>query len=190
MTAIVASVLQEDGRVGDVPAADWWLAFLEVAYATALRFGTLTHLEHKHLNRKTAVLEVPGAIMKNRRGKKFILPEDAMEAVGAIWQPSRGLIFKHHWNSRRGPYVAWQRILERAGIEWSRHVGFHMIRRTSATWVAVKGGMVAAMALLGHSEDYVARRYVDPTKIPGHNVAAFLPPIPKPAALRRKDGAT
>ena len=192
MSQILYSTMREEGTVGNVPAAAWWLAFLEFTYAMALRCGTVFRVTHDHLNLATGLLEVPGSMMKNRRGKKFVLSADAIAAVRAIWNPSRGKIFAHKWSSKRGPYFAWQRIIKRAGIKWDRYCGFHMLRRTSATWVAVKGGMVAAMSLLGHSEDYVTRRYVDPSRIPGHNVAAYLPPIPRPeviAAAMAKGGA-
>jgi integrase len=51
----------------------------------------------------------------------------------------------------------------------------HKWRRTVATLAAAHGGLTAAVALLGHSGPEMTRRYIDPTKLPGHDATQFLP---------------
>jgi integrase len=53
----------------------------------------------------------------------------------------------------------------------------HKWRRTVATLAASRGGLAAAVALLGHSAPEMTLRYIDPTKLPGNDATELLPAL-------------
>lgn len=178
---ILESVDLERGQYVGIERSLWWRAFLLVGYYTALRRGALLRLRRQDVNLATGWIDVPPHFMKNRRGKKFRIGPDAIEAVANIcprtdsrtdpralfpWPLERSTI-NHHW----------KRLLVRAGLPTGRRQGPHKLRRTTATMVAVEAGMHAAMSILGHSEEYMTMRYVDPSKLPGADATKFLPPL-------------
>ena len=99
-----------------------------------------------------------------------------IETLLTLSGKKKKLIFALPWTSADSLYDKFDCILRRAGMKTGPRDKFHKLRRTAATYAAVKNGIFAAMALLGHSEQYVTERYVDPTKLPGHDLEALLPP--------------
>lgn len=165
--------------LGGIPRGKYFRALLLFAYWTALRRSSLLKLKRADVDLITGWVTVPGNAMKGRRGKKLRLGADAIEAARAIWQPERELMFPCPCH-RRGFYRSLNRIFAAAGLPPNggrRMQKLHKIRRTSATLAAKECGIQAACDLLGHSSEYVTRRYVDPSKLPGSDATEFLPPI-------------
>lgn len=166
--------------IAGIRADRYFRALLLVGWWTALRRGTLLKLRRADVDFDSAWLTVTGSKMKNRRGKRFRLGADALEAVRQIWFPERELIFPWPFNDRcRMFYRYFDHVVSVAGIAPStRNMGkLHKWRRTVATVVAVKAGLMAASALLGHSAADVTRRYIDPSKMPGADATQILPSI-------------
>ncbi|MCY2987132.1 MAG: tyrosine-type recombinase/integrase [Planctomycetota bacterium] len=162
-----------------IPANKWWRAFLLVAYWTALRRGSLLELRRADVDLQSGWLYVRPVGIKTRRGKRFRLGADAVAAIREIWLPERELLFP--WRKDRGGTGAhFNRILELAGVPRSHRTSMnqtHKWRRTVATLAAIRGGLSAAVALLGHSGPEMTRRYIDPTKLPGNDATQFLAPL-------------
>jgi integrase len=162
-----------------IPANKWWRAFLLVGYWTALRRGSLLELRRADLDLKSGWLYVRPVGIKTRHGKRFRLGADALDAVRQIWMPDRELLFP--WRGCRGETrVHFRRILQLAAIPHSQRRSMnqtHKWRRTVATLAAARGGLPAAVALLGHSGPDMSRRYIDPTKLPGNDATQFLPAL-------------
>jgi integrase len=163
------------GMIGDIEESAFLKAIAYLGYYTALRRGTMLRLQPSHLDLKTGLLDVPPQIIKNRRGKRFTIPADALAAMRAIYSAKRKLIFTIPWKHSRPLNRRWDELLKLAGLPIGRRQKFHKLRRTAATMAATKTGIVGAMALLGHSEQYVTERYIDPTKLPGLNISMLLP---------------
>ena len=162
---------------GEVRCNLWWNAIFRIAYYTGLRRGSLLSICRADLYLKTALLYVPGENMKNRQGQMFQLGADAIAAVENIWLPQRLLLFpsQHHTGTLSKHFA---QIMVAAGLPPGRRKGlskFHKLRRTVATQIAARAGCAAASSLLGHSSGYVTARYIDATKLPGHDVTAILP---------------
>jgi integrase len=165
--------------IAGIPAAGWWTAILLVAYWTALRRSSLLKLRPRDVDLQSGWLNVPGALIKNRHGKRFRLGGDCIDALRAIWDPHRELLFPldkvyDHWSLGED----FRAILEAAGVPPSTRLSntqFHKIRRTVATLTAARRGLHAACDLLGHRSEEVTRRYVDPSKLPGNDATEFLP---------------
>ena len=178
LTRIIAAPLAMDfpGGIGGVHAGRWFHALLLVCYWTGLRHKTLLELEWSHIDLASGVLDVPGTIMKNRRGKRFRLGADAVAAVRGIRVRDRGPIFllthREHWF-----FAQMRKIIAAAGVPPSSHHlgGMHKLRRSVATLVARHRGVAAAADLLGHSSEAVTARYIDAAKLPDRDVTGVLP---------------
>ncbi len=176
---IIDTAGQLQGLVGDIPAAHFWQALLLTIRWAAVRRGTIVRLRRADMNLVTGVLSVPGRSMKNRRGQKFALGPDAVEAIKRIWLPERDLLFP--WPLGRdqlGDHLI--RIINAAGVARGERKGFnlfHKLRRSTATEAAIHGGMTAAMELLGHSTVAMTERYVDPSMLPSKDTTRFLAPL-------------
>jgi len=164
---------------GELPRADFWTALLLVAWCTALRRGSLLAIRQENIDLQRGSLYVPGDAMKNRQAQAFQLAPEAVEAIGHIWLPERELLFGgvsfHFLNRHFGL------LIDAADVPRSRHRGrnkFHRIRRTTATLVCARAGVSAASALLGHSDQYVTKRYLDPRVAARHDVTNLLPALP------------
>jgi integrase len=164
-----------------IPCNLFWRALVLVAWWTGLRRATLFGIRQLDVDLATGWLTVPAHLMKNKRGKRFRLGEDAVAALRVIWQPKRELVFPQPFAelSTMGDHLGL--IVAAAGVPPGRHAAglnrFHMIRRSTATAAAIAGGEAAACELLGHSSGVVTARYLDPAQLPGHDATRFLPQL-------------
>ncbi|MBI2480957.1 MAG: phage integrase SAM-like domain-containing protein [Planctomycetia bacterium] len=150
------------GMVGMVPAAAWWLALVSVLYDTGIR--------------KRAVLSivVPAESQKQNADQSFRISTETTEAILAIWQPSRQLLFPWPWR----PDKIWEdfgKILEAAELPNTSRDKFHKIRRTTATQIAVRDSVEGASRQLGHSSEAMTKRYIDPRFLQSRDATEFLP---------------
>jgi integrase len=174
-TALVKWIRPLDG----FDAGDVWRAILLTCYWTALRRGTLRKLRPVDVDLEGGWLNVPGSTMKNGRGKRYKLGADAIAALRAIWNPHRKFLFPcpRSMNYFHGNF---RRILRASGVApRTRLVAtqLHKLRRTCATMIAARAGLNKASEMLGHSNSEVTKRYIDPTKMPGHNATQILPSL-------------
>lgn len=163
--------------IAGIPAARFMRAMLLVGYWTALRRGTLLRIRISDVD-LSGWLHVPGSQIKNGRGKRYRLGADAVEAIRDILEPGRELLFPSP--SDAGTLSKHLRsIIADAGVPPSRHtLGlWHKVRRTAITHTAARAGMPAAIALAGHSAQYVTERYLDPSFLPDHDATAWLPSL-------------
>lgn len=179
----LARILDAAGRlervpIGGIPAPAYWRAILLVCYWTALRRGSLMKIRTADVNLEQGTLYVPGSQMKNGRGKMFHLGSDAVAAIRVIHDPERELLFPSPGDLKTLS-DQFRSIIAAAGVPKSRrHNGlFHKLRRTTITHTAARAGMPAAIALAGHSSQYVTERYLDPSFLPDHDATAWLPSI-------------
>jgi hypothetical protein len=160
------------GRVGDVPACDWWLSLFDSIYWTS--------------NRITAMLAVPSACydgagilvrkQKNHRPQWFPLPETCREIIERTDPGNRKLIWAHPWH----PRTVWTKareIIEAAGLpapKTGRQL-FHRLRRTTITLCAAVDQEIAQRTA-GH-RDYATtlKSYVDPRLVRSRSAVDVLP---------------
>ena len=167
-----------DRPIGPHAAGDWWRALIFVVWYTGIRRRAVLGLSPADLDTRTGWLRVPGKLMKNRRGQSFRLGPDGLAAVMEIWEPSRDLLFDWPYD-RTWFYKQFWRIVEAAGVPKGRkNAGcLHKIRRSVGTAAAVAQGVGSAQAILGHSSLAMTERYIDRSKLPGHDYSTVLPPI-------------
>lgn len=165
--------------IDGVPAGLWWRAILLVGWWTGQRRGALLKLRRADVDLATRCVEFPASITKTGRGRRYRLGADAVEAVSAIWQPERELLFPWPF-TMKGLSLHFALIVEAAGVPASKRrtlTLFHKWRRTVATHVAARGGLSAAVDILDHSSPRVTERYLDRTMLPGRDASRYLPPL-------------
>ena len=190
-------------RLAHLDPADWWRAFVVVAYGTGLRLSGICGSRVEDIDWNEATLLVRGDKTYHERPKP-LRPEVAWHLKQIVSSQSNGgLLFP--WPHRHGAFVGrtipsygdaslkgfcispacrqtihntlhkhWGRILKAAGLE--RHVTIHDLRRTSASMIA--GAMIraigAAGAVLDHSGYQVtADFYIDTLDLEREAVAAM-----------------
>lgn len=143
-------------RLPDVLPADWWKCLLCVGYFTGFRIHVLTHIEYSMLHGKS--IRVPSAISKGGKGISQYLHSEALEHIERIRRPGRNLILEWpKWDKgKRMAYVAFEKLLEAAGIAQNRRWKFHSLRKTHLTILATfaagnEQSMRIAQQSAGHS---------------------------------------
>jgi integrase len=172
-----AALYRAGEMYGPVRRNLWWCAILLLGYWTGLRRGSLLSIHTRDLDLRKAVLYVPGESMKNRQGQLFALPAEVVRAIRKIMPPERELLFECpvQPNTVSKHFKA---LLGAAGIRPGRHQRlnlFHKLRRTTCTELAARASTALASSLLGHSDEYVTARYIDPTRAKAHDVTKILP---------------
>ena len=172
---LVIACASTKGMVGQVRAADFWLALILVIYDSGIRHRAAMLIKREHMDLSTGWLVVPAENQKQKVEQRFMLPEQTIGAIRKIWLPSRKLLFWWPGHSRR-VWVHFHKIVTRAGLPNGRRDKFHRIRRTTATQIARVAGIDAAARQLGHSGINMTRRYIDPTGANAdHDATAMLP---------------
>ncbi len=174
------AVLRDWRPIAGVFLADkFFRALLLVGYWAALRRGSLLKLKRSDISIETGWLSVGGNQMKNRRGRKYLMAPDAIDAVRQIWLPDRELLFPFP-HTDKYLYRCINELLRVAEVAPSTRrsmTKLHKWRRTAGTQAAVHGGLEAAICLLNHSGPDVTKRYIDPTKLPGRDMTKILPSL-------------
>jgi integrase len=170
-------------RIQGIPPADYYRALLLVVCQTAIRRGSLFQLSPADVDLEASILTVRAQNMKNRRGQRYKLGPDAIDAIRKIWDPHRPRLFpvpsvkQFHYDLRRIITVAGLAPSPRSTCNMT-----HKLRRSVATILAARRGIPAASHLLGHASVQVTmRHYVDTSRLPEQNLAAVLPDLTTPA---------
>lgn len=151
---------EQQGTIAGIDAAAWWLALHEVLWwSGGERIGAVLQLRWSDVDLDSGWLIVPAEVRKfQTEDKSAELPPSCIEALRAIEQPKRELIFPF---PRCLLYKRYRQLLKRAGLPHGRKDKFHRIRRSAASWFEAGGG--DATKLLGHSARRVTTTsYLDP----------------------------
>jgi integrase len=192
MEKIIESCRVAEGRIGGVPAAAWWVAFVLIAYDTGLRRRALMAIRFDELDFETGILRVPAENMKTAVEQCFKLHPQTIDAILATVPPDRELVFPIHYLHARCFYVRFKVILKRAGLPFTGRDMVHKLRRTCASHIAARAGEALAIKQLGHLDPSCIKRYVDPTFTASHDLVGLLPRPswlnPREVVVTRDDG--
>ncbi|HVU88034.1 MAG TPA: site-specific integrase [Pirellulales bacterium] len=183
LATLFAALRDEPGEIGGVPAGAWWLALHQILWWTAERINAVMQLRWSDVDLDSGWLIVPAEFRKFQTADKSTeLPAEAIEALRAIREPARELLFPWPYT----PVYLWAkygRILKRAGLPTDRKSKFHRMRKSAASYFEAAGGN--ATELLGHSARRVTLNYLSPAIVKPQQTAGMLfsPTAP------RKDGA-
>ena len=170
--------LDDRAKIGGLLPSVLMRAVLLLAYWTGLRRGTLWKLNWSDIDVANRWVTVPGEAMKGRHGKRLRIGNDAVTAIEAARiEGSVTVLPQIRWHKF---YDLFSALLEASGIQPSRRLRMtklHKVRRTTATMVAMRQGIGAASTLLGHSDQQVTLRHIDPTQMAGQDMTNILPTL-------------
>lgn len=165
---------QQQGTIGNAPAALWWHALHAVIWDTGERITAVLSLEWDDLAWDTGDIV---SRAENRKGKKedkaFRLHPDTLKILGELRKFVRGPKILEIDFTICTVWNRYKRLLEGAGLPNGRKNKFHCLRRSVASYFEAAGGN--ATKLLGHSSRRVTERsYLDPTIVHDQHACEVL----------------
>lgn len=175
MSKLLASAASEPGRIGDIPAGQYWRAALMLGYETGERIRALMELRWQHVRGCVVVFKA-----ETRKGQTRDTLRDISVETADLLLSIKG---------DRGPcdlvlpwpytetyiYHKLNRILKRAGLPTDRRSKFHRIRKTTASYYQAAGG--SAQQLLDHSSPKTTRAYLDPRIVRTPSAPTLIPKV-------------
>lgn len=167
LSAILSTCRRLRGRLREVPInrGDWWASLILFLYDTGARITAATNVLTSDLHP-----ERQGVILRHEFAKTSVeqfvpLRDETLIAIGKHYDLRRPKLFPYPWCKKK-IWLDLKEIQLEAGVDCGRYVGFHQIRRTTATQMAIAGGMEMARLALGHTRESMTRRYVDQRQVP------------------------
>lgn len=145
-----------------VPARDWWHSLIVILFNTAWRIGTALSVRWEWIN--DSWIDVPAEAMKRRDcARRFYLNTASRKALDKI-RCETGPIFP--WHGTVTTLQRWRRRLQRKiGLPEDALHGFHCLRRTALSTIALINPLVAKI-VAGHAvQDVLATHYISETVI-------------------------
>ncbi|MEN6451933.1 MAG: tyrosine-type recombinase/integrase [Thermoguttaceae bacterium] len=149
------------GTIAGYSAAEWWTALLLVCWETGLRYSALLMLLSVDVVWDSSGLYCQAEPQKDKEAMWFDLPPNVLDAIRAIYDPQRELLFPRDVTVET--VGRWFReILDASGVYAPKGCGmrFHRIRKSKASYTEALGGNPTQA--LGHSARSVTERYLDP----------------------------
>lgn len=173
-------------RIGDTPAAYWWLALILVVYNTGVRISAVMSIRVEDLDLARGRLLVRAEMQKDKEDQEFSLLPETIAALQLL-KPQRltrlfqewpfdkaratGIHRKYRWSTLTQHL---SKLLGAAGLPTTRLDKFHKLRRTFCTQVARKRGKEIAREVMGHSTQQVTNVYIDDRFMELPSVAEIL----------------
>jgi integrase len=163
------------GTTGGVPSAWWWPTLLYMAYCTGERATALLSLRWSEVDIERRRVRFLG---ETRKGQTHDIERDFTAQLAGMLVLHKGqpedLVW--HWDRARGSlWTSLKLICKLTGVKYR---GFHGLRRTRASYAALKGGTAAATQVLDHSDPNLQQLYVDSIICPTEQSSVdCLPPI-------------
>jgi len=175
------------GWIGPHLASDWWWSLHAFLWDTAERIGAALLLERSMVDAEGRIARAPARIRKgSRQAMVYRLRSSTaaiLERMSAAPSPT-GLVWDRPFADDQTLYARYRKVVERAGLPWTpRKTGFHKIRRTVLTQIAMRGGNATQFA--GHSSPKVTEAYLDRAMIAASESAVWPQEVTAPVPRRR-----
>jgi integrase len=161
-----------------------WHAMVLVALRTGLRLGELkglqwndVDLERSHLTVHRAVVHDQIGAPKNNRERQVPFTSDVRDALLAL-DRTRPYVFGRYGYRPLDQKTAEHALREACRGAGLRHIGWHTLRHTFASHLAMKGvSMKAIQELLGHSHMTMTMRYAHLAPSTLRDAVSVLEPV-------------
>ena len=179
------------GRTWSLTGEERRLLYL-VALKTGLRANELRQLRRADVDVEAATLTVRAAVAKSRKSRRLPLPAELMEVLAphcmrlhpgaSLWRLPGSL---HRQLLKPDAEACGIALVDAEG----RHLDFHALRHTFATWLDQHAGASTATAqnLLGHADVRTTQRYVHAGLAPVREAAERLPVLVRQLAATGTD---
>ena len=173
LEALFAACAAQDGMIGGIPAALWWVGLHLVCLFTGERIRAVLSLRWEQVDLAAGWLVLTAEQRKgSRRDKEWQLPEVTIAALRGLKAKATGpLVFERDF-CMGTVYNRYSRILDSAGLPSDRQSKFHRMRKSTASHFAAAGGN--ATALLDHSSARVTAKYLDKRIVKEQSAADLL----------------
>lgn len=164
---------QRIGQIDGKPAAWWWSTLLYAAWCSGERIGALLELRWQDVDLDGQTLLFRAETRKGRCAdiQRAITPDLAKMLRSQAGKPDDKV-----WRWDRNYHSLWpslRLLCRKAGV---RGTGFHRLRKSSASYVALGGG--DATEHLGHASPEMTRQhYLDPRITSPKKALDYLPPL-------------
>ncbi|MDX2220903.1 MAG: tyrosine-type recombinase/integrase [Burkholderiales bacterium] len=129
-----------------------------LALNTGMRRGELLKLRWSHIDLEKRQVRVDASITKTETTRYIPLNSEALSVLKGIERsPAHDIVLRYRTNSVSNITGAWNKLVERAGIEG---MTFHCLRHTFASRLVQRGvDLYVVQRLLGHSDIKMTQRY-------------------------------
>lgn len=157
---LYSSAKAASGWVGTVPARVFFPALIAVLFYSGERITATLALPRSNYRRPWIVVP-PHARKGKRKERAYELPPWVCDLVEELLSYHQGPQVFFWSASMTALRKRWKTLTRRAGLGDGREVQFHVLRKSTASWLAAAGG--DPTAYLGHSSDSITREhYLDP----------------------------
>ena len=155
---LFAAAQRITGRVGKIPAGEWFPAAIQLAYETGERIGALMATPARDYARPTLTVQ-PEARKGGRRGRVYHISDELCDRLDRVVAHGYEMLLPWPMTPTH-VYHRLKSILKAAGLGGKR-LAFHQIRRTAISHIAAAGADPVEFA--GHSSPAITKRwYLDP----------------------------
>ena len=175
VSAIVREARHRRGRLGDVPAAWFWVTLPMAAWETGERIGGLLHVRWGEVDLDRRVITFLG---EGRKDHVTTIERTISPTLCDYLKPQQRADSQLVWpwlehRKENSIYPSLQKLCKAAGVKAR---GFHAIRKASGSYVKAGGG--DATEHLGHASPRTTQKHYLDTRIVGRQSALdYLPPL-------------
>jgi integrase len=190
---ILSAARRMPGKVGAVPAGDWFLALELFILNTGTRISAAMATPSACLDLEGGWVTIPASVQKHDSDEVFDLLPCTVAALRALhparltnifddWPYDRNIRQWRTLNRRQKEILVAAGLFPKTAAVTKRDL-FHKLRRSFATFIAMSAGKDVSRDLMGHSHQSVTDRYLDPrmlrkTRVSDHLAGFLQPPTP------------
>lgn len=165
------------GELAGVPANLWFRSLISVMWDCGERIGALRQTVWSDVDLSGAWIVVrPETRKGGLAGKVSRLRPESVALLRQIIAPRRELVWPWPYATASYLHTIWRDIMRRAGLPNGRQFGFHIVRKSVASYTKLCGGN--AQDVLGHSDPRMTQQvYIDERIAPRQYAADVLPPL-------------
>jgi integrase len=162
---LMAACRKAKGRIGRIPAADFWVAYHLVLWDSLERRGAVNAMRWDWVDLRRGFISVPAEFRKGgMKAMVYSIKPETIEALKAIRGPERELVFGTSWSETSGTsfYDHYKKLILSAGLPYVKQKsGPQKMRRSGASHLEAAGGN--ATRALRHSDRRTTEQsYLDP----------------------------
>lgn len=147
------------------PCRIWWRSLILFLYDSGARISAAVSVARSDVSITDKFVVLRPECSKTGIEQVVGIGDDTADMLRSLLASHGDETVWHYPWHRRKLWVDLHAILKAAGVD-QRGVGFHRIRKTHATQVVSILGWEAGRVSLGHTDEKMTRRYVDPRQLP------------------------
>lgn len=156
--------LRGDMRQIDIPRHSWYTSLVLFLYDTGARISASLDVRPSDINIDSRYVLMEAQHSKTGIEQVMNLSDQTVAAIAGMYDFKREHVWPYPWSKRR-LWLDLHEICDAAGVRLLKGEGFHVLRRTHATQAVKAHGWARAQADLGHTNEQMTRRYVDPRQL-------------------------